>query len=77
MLTADKRTKLFITHGGYNSLLESTKAGVPMVLIPLFVDQFGNALRAVRLNIGVSVDKNAITEESMGSAIEQVLKDQR
>uniref|UniRef100_A0A914WMV5 glucuronosyltransferase n=1 Tax=Plectus sambesii TaxID=2011161 RepID=A0A914WMV5_9BILA len=75
-LLADERTKLFITHGGYNSLLESTKAGVPMVLIPLFVDQYGNAMRAVRLNIGVNVDKNTITAESFASAIDQVLNDQ-
>uniref|UniRef100_A0A914VET1 glucuronosyltransferase n=1 Tax=Plectus sambesii TaxID=2011161 RepID=A0A914VET1_9BILA len=70
-------TKLFVTHAGYNSLLESTKEGVPMLLIPLFVDQFCNAIRAVRLGLGIKVFKNEISSDSIHDAASQVLNDPR
>jgi glucuronosyltransferase len=36
------RLKAFITHGGYNSLYESARAGVPIMTMPFFWDQFKN-----------------------------------
>lgn len=39
-------TKVFVTHGGLNSIYEASFHGVAMVLIPLFADQFDNALAA-------------------------------
>ena len=51
---------MFVTHGGYNSLLEGSQAGVPMVFVPLFIDQHGNAQRGVRRHIGVSINKEEL-----------------
>ncbi|KAM3957340.1 UDP-glucosyltransferase 2-like [Aphomia sociella] len=41
------KLKLFITHGGLLSNLESLQYGVPLLAIPMFGDQPGNADRAV------------------------------
>jgi UDP:flavonoid glycosyltransferase YjiC (YdhE family) len=34
---------LFITHGGYNSIIEGITNGVPLLLLPLFFDQHRNS----------------------------------
>lgn len=46
---------LFVTHGGYNSIREATRAGVPMAVLPLFEDQFPNAVRVEELGLGARI----------------------
>ncbi|XP_055354777.1 uncharacterized protein LOC129600318 [Paramacrobiotus metropolitanus] len=48
-------TRLFVSHVGYNSLLEAFDAGVPLVSWPMFGDQFANANMAQRLGNGLSL----------------------
>uniref|UniRef100_A0A0N5A983 glucuronosyltransferase n=1 Tax=Syphacia muris TaxID=451379 RepID=A0A0N5A983_9BILA len=48
----------FITHGGMNSLVETTRIGKPVVVIPLFGDQERNANLLERAGIGIKVMKN-------------------
>ena len=43
---------LFVTHGGYNSIREAVRAGVPMAVRPMFGDQQYNALRVADLGLG-------------------------
>ncbi|KXN68649.1 glycosyltransferase family 1 protein [Conidiobolus coronatus NRRL 28638] len=45
-------TKLFITHGGLDSIQESIQSGTPMLAIPHFGDQPRNAVRIEELGIG-------------------------
>jgi N-glycosyltransferase len=47
--------QLFITHGGYNSIREAMRAGVPTVVTPLFGDQLHNAARVSELGLGLQV----------------------
>jgi hypothetical protein len=43
---------LLLTHGGYNSIREAVRHGVPMVVLPQFGDQEANADRVEALGLG-------------------------
>jgi len=76
-LLAHKRTKVFISHTGHNSLYESAFYGVPLVCIPLFVDQFSNCLQAQSVGIAVGVDIKRVSEEELYQKIQLVLNTPR
>lgn len=46
---------LLVTHGGYNSIREAMRAGVPVAVLPVLHDQMHNAHRVSRLSLGVRV----------------------
>lgn len=65
--------RLFITHGGLHSLEEATYNALPIVGIPFFGDQRMNMKLVERNGIGKMVDHIGINEESMLSAVNEVL----
>ena len=44
---------LLVSHGGYNSVREAVRAGVPVAVLPVMHDQMHNAHRVSRLALGV------------------------
>ena len=71
---AHPKTKLFITHGGMFGVQESIYHGVPLVVLPIFGDQFDNARRIQDKGLGVVLwDKKGITEAAVEAKISQVL----
>ncbi len=74
---AHSKMRAFITHGGYNGFLEAAFAGVPLVSLPLFGDQFGNTRRMERHGIGVGLEKKELSERTITAALKKVLQDQR
>lgn len=65
-------TKLFVTHCGLNSFLESVYHSVPMVAIPLFGDQHRQATIVKVKGLGVSLDKNVMRSEDLAKAVLEV-----
>ncbi|XP_062525261.1 UDP-glucosyltransferase 2-like [Bombyx mori] len=54
--TGHPNVKAFITHAGLRSTDEAIAAGVPLIGLPLLVDQFTNAHNYVLHDIGVQLD---------------------
>ena len=69
--------RLFITHGGLLSTQEAIHRGVPLVGIPIYGDQRGNMDRIVSFRIGIRLDYENITTESVTWALKEVLNNQR
>ncbi|MFH4977109.1 hypothetical protein AB6A40_003818 [Gnathostoma spinigerum] len=67
--------RAFISHGGFNSLQESLFAGKPIITIPLYGDQFRNALIAEKHGFGYCLEKKHITEKKIITALHAVLED--
>jgi MGT family glycosyltransferase len=68
-----KRTSLFITHAGLNSVLESLSAGVPMVAIPIGDDQPGIAARVAWLGAGEFISLKRFNPNRLKTVIQKVL----
>ena len=66
---------LVITHGGNNTTTEALHFGKPMILLPLFWDQYDNAQRIDELGFGVRLSTYAFTEEEMAAALDRLLSD--
>ncbi|XP_018529868.2 UDP-glucuronosyltransferase 3A1 [Lates calcarifer] len=76
-LLGHKKARLFITHGGQNSLLQAVYHGVPVLGIPLFGDQFDNVVRAETKGLGLTINPTCITRERLSSTIQILIQDIR
>ncbi len=66
---------LVITHGGNNTVTESWYFGKPMIVLPLFWDQYDNAQRVDELGLGVRLRTYEFEDEELTGAIERLLAD--
>ena len=55
-ILAHPNTKVFITHGGVNSLIESVYHAKPVIVFPISNDQANNAANAVSKGYGITMD---------------------
>jgi MGT family glycosyltransferase len=64
-----------ITHGGNNTVTESLYFGKPMVLLPVFWDQYDNAQRMQETGFGIRLDTYGHAPEELPAAVERLLAD--
>uniref|UniRef100_A0A6P7GYX7 UDP-glucuronosyltransferase 2B9-like n=1 Tax=Diabrotica virgifera virgifera TaxID=50390 RepID=A0A6P7GYX7_DIAVI len=72
-LLAHPNLKLFITHGGLLSTLETVYHGVPILALSVFADQKMNAAKAQEAGYGLHLPFLAITEDKLTNALHEVL----
>ncbi|HEU5042574.1 MAG TPA: nucleotide disphospho-sugar-binding domain-containing protein [Nocardioidaceae bacterium] len=73
--TVIPRADLVITHGGNNTTTESLHFGKPMVVLPLFWDQYDNAQRMHELGFGIRLPTYEFTPGQLNAAVETLLAD--
>ncbi|XP_045479525.1 UDP-glycosyltransferase UGT5-like isoform X2 [Harmonia axyridis] len=76
-ILAHKNIKLFITHGGQHSILETVFYGVPCVSLSVFMDQASNSFRATHLGFAEWIPYKEFTPERFENAILKTLIDPR
>lgn len=69
--------KLFITQGGLQSTDEAIAAGVPVIGVPIFGDQWYNVERYVYHRVGLQLDISTLDADMVKDAIDTVIRDPR
>ncbi|KAL7014895.1 hypothetical protein ACKWTF_016179 [Chironomus riparius] len=73
-ILAHPNVKVLVGHGGLKTIEEAIDREVPMVLMPINLDQPFNTFFQVRHEIAVELDLNTFTKESLTNAIMEVMK---
>ncbi|XP_016950388.1 UDP-glycosyltransferase UGT5 [Drosophila biarmipes] len=74
-ILAHPKVRLFITHGGLLSTIESIHHGKPVLGLPFFYDQFLNVKRATQAGFGLGLDHKAMTQQEFKRTIERLVKE--
>ncbi|CAH2098378.1 unnamed protein product [Euphydryas editha] len=69
------KIKLFITQGGLQSTVESIRAGVPLIGVPILSDQYFNVEQYLKFNIGKRLILETLTHEELIDAIKTLISD--
>ncbi|CAG9830887.1 unnamed protein product [Diabrotica balteata] len=72
-ILAHPNCKLFITHAGFLSTIETIYHEVPVLAIPFVADQDLNALRMVDTGVGLSTKLHDITEPKLDFMLHELL----
>src|SRR6218665_1926144 len=74
-LLAHKNVRLFITHGGLNSLVETVYHAKPVIVFPIALDQPSNAVAVADKGYGISMKLSNFTSEELEQNIDGIFSD--
>lgn len=74
-LLANQNVRLFITHGGFNSVLEAVHHGKPMIVLPIDIDQPANAVAVATKGYGIHLDLIDFTAQQLLESITKVVSE--
>lgn len=74
-LLANQNVRLFITHGGFNSVLEAVYHGKPMIVLPIDIDQPANAVAVATKGYGIHLDLIDFTAQQLLESITKVVSE--
>lgn len=72
-ILAHPNVRLFISHGGLFSTMESVDRGVPLLIVPFFGDQHRNGRRVENAGYGRVLEFEDLTQETLTHAINDLL----
>lgn len=65
-----------ISHGGNNTTTEALHFGKPLIVLPLFWDQYENAQRVDELKLGIRLDTYHFADAELTGALDRILADE-
>lgn len=68
---------MFISHCGRLSMIEAVYRGVPVVGVPIMIDQTSNLQLLISKNVAVKLDFLTLTKESVLAAVRAILGNDR
>uniref|UniRef100_A0A914QJ71 glucuronosyltransferase n=1 Tax=Panagrolaimus davidi TaxID=227884 RepID=A0A914QJ71_9BILA len=74
-IIAHPKVKILITHCGLNSIIEAINVGIPMIGIPSQGDQYSNAERIQRAEIGIIFKQSTFSSKDLSNAHEKIFKE--
>lgn len=75
-LLAQTNIRFFISHCGLGAIGEAKFHGVPILAMPVYGDQLGNARQSVADGWAVQLDVDSVTHEQFANAIDEMLANQ-
>ncbi len=67
------RSAVVICHGGYGTVLDAIDTSVPLVVVPFGADQYVNAASVQRLGIGIVVEEEPPSSQTIRDAVDALL----
>jgi UDP:flavonoid glycosyltransferase YjiC (YdhE family) len=76
-LLADSRVRVFITHGGLNSMIEAAYHAKPIIVFPIAGDQPFNAAAAESKGFAIRMDISDFNADSLVANIDKMIRDSK
>jgi len=74
---AHKNVRAVWTHGGLLSTQEAIWKGIPVIVMPFFMDQKSNAQILVTKGVGIYLDVKTLSTQTILHAVEEIFYNER